>query len=69
MPLFYLWQTFLRLSARRSANGFAISPISWPDIDAFVRQSGFSLAPWEVEVIEELDRQFLASLHSHLATG
>jgi hypothetical protein len=36
------------------------SPISWADIEAFSRLSGFQLAPWEVEVIEELDGVFFA---------
>nr|DAH82774.1 MAG TPA: INTERFERON-BETA, HELICAL CYTOKINE, IMMUNE SYSTEM [Caudoviricetes sp.] len=36
-------------------------PIEWPDIDAFVRNSGISLCAWEIEVIEDLDDLFLAS--------
>lgn len=61
--LIYLWQAFLRLSARRGSNGFAVSPISWPDIDAFVRHSGMRLAPWEVRVIEDLDNLYRAELN------
>lgn len=53
--LAYLWRTFLRLSARRGSNGFGANAIGWTDIDAFCRLSGFRLAPWEVEVIEDLD--------------
>lgn len=60
--LAYLWQAFLRLHGRRGGNGFAINPISWPDIDAFTRHSGMRLAPWEVETIEELDNLYRASL-------
>lgn len=58
--LAYLWQAFLRLSGRRAVNGFAVAPISWSDIDAFVRYSGLRLAPWEVRLIEELDDLFRA---------
>lgn len=58
--LTYLWVAFRRLNARRGSNGFAINPISWPDIDAFVRHSGLKLAPWEVENIEMLDDLFRA---------
>jgi hypothetical protein len=51
----YLWRAFHRLSGRRGSNGFGPSPISWADIDAFVRYSKMRLAPWEVEIIEMLD--------------
>lgn len=54
----YVWRAFLRLHGRRGSNGFGPNPISWPDIDAFVRQSGMRLAPWEIEIIEELDDLF-----------
>lgn len=53
--LAYLWRVFLKLSARRGSNGFAASPISYLDIDAFCRLTGTSLSPWEIELIEDLD--------------
>jgi hypothetical protein len=56
----YLWIAFIRLSSRRGSNGFGINPISWPEIDAFVRNSRVRLAPWEVEIIEMLDDLFRA---------
>lgn len=58
MGLLHVWSAFRRLSARRGSNGFGINPISWPDIDAFVRHSKMPLAPWEVRLIEELDDLF-----------
>ena len=58
----YLWRVFLRLSRRRGSTGFGVAPISWSDIDAFVRNSGFTLAPWEVGIVEDLDDLFRASL-------
>lgn len=54
-PLGYIWVVFNRLSARRGSNGFSLNPISWPDIDAFMRLSGFRLVPWEIQMVEELD--------------
>lgn len=54
----HVWQAFCRLSARRGSNGFSINPISWPDIDAYVRHSGIRLAPWEIRIVEELDDLF-----------
>lgn len=64
MPLegAYLWDAFWRLRRRRGGNGFAMSPITWPDIAAFVALTRFPLAPWEVEVIEAIDDHFLKGL-------
>lgn len=59
--LAYLWRAFRRIRGRKGG-GFGPSPIEWPDIDAFVRNSAFPLAPWEIEVIEDLDDLLLASL-------
>lgn len=54
----YLWKIYRRLR-RRTGNGFGLTPIEWPAIDAFLRHAGISLAPWEIEVIEEVDDLFL----------
>lgn len=56
----YLWRVFHRLRRRKGGNGFSVSPIEWPDIDAFVRNSQTPLSAWEVEVIEDLDDAFLS---------
>lgn len=61
MALNYLWRAFQRLHTRRGSNGFGPNPISWPEIDAFVRHSKFELAPWEIEIIETLDDLYRAS--------
>lgn len=55
MALEYLWRIFKRLRRRKGSNGFGLSPIEWPDIDAFLRHTKLDLTPWEIEVIEELD--------------
>jgi hypothetical protein len=61
-PAHYLWRAYFRLR-RRMAGGFAgPNPIGWQDIDAFVRQSGLRLAPWELDVIEALDDLYLRSV-------
>ncbi|MDI4231454.1 hypothetical protein OZ411_01325 [Bradyrhizobium sp. Arg237L] len=65
----YLWRTYHRLRRRKGSNGFAMSPIEWPDFDAFVRHAGLRLAPWEVEAIEELDDLFLRSLTADKGDG
>jgi hypothetical protein len=61
MALAYLWHAYRRLR-RRKGSGFGPGPIEWPDIDAFLRLSGETLAPWEIEVIEELDDAFLTAV-------
>jgi hypothetical protein len=56
----YLWDAYLRLR-RRKGGGFAgPEPISWQDIDAFVRRSGLRLAPWEISLLEALDDIYLS---------
>jgi hypothetical protein len=60
MALLHVWNAFHRLTSRRGSNGFGINPISWPDIDAYVRHSKMPLAPWEVRLIEQLDDLFRA---------
>lgn len=57
MALEHVWSAFCRLSARRSC-GFAANPISWSEIDAFLRLSGVRLLPFEIRLIEELDDLF-----------
>lgn len=58
--LAYLWRAYHRLR-QRTAMGFAsTNPISWQDIDAFVRQTRFNLYPWEVEILEAIDNAFLS---------
>jgi hypothetical protein len=59
--LVYLWLVFIRLRRRKGSNGFALSPIEWSDIDAFIRLSSTRLAPWEIAVIEDLDDIFIAA--------
>lgn len=55
----YLWTIYHRLRRRVSAGFAGPNPIGWEHIDAFVRRSGFQLAPWEVELIEMIDDAFL----------
>lgn len=56
----YLLGGYWRIRRRKGGNGFGPSPIEWPDIDAFLRHSRVNLAPWEVEIIEELDDCFMS---------
>jgi hypothetical protein len=59
MPLVYLWSTFARLNGRRGGNGFGLNPIGWAEIDAYQRLTQSRLAPWEIQIVEELDDLYL----------
>ena len=53
----HVWAAFCRLHARRRS-GFSAEPISWSDLDAFIRLTGARLVPFEVQLIEMLDDLF-----------
>lgn len=57
----YLWSIYWRLRRRNGGNGFGVTPISWQEIDAYLRHARIVLAPWEVSIIEDLDDAYLAS--------
>ncbi|UFX41792.1 hypothetical protein HAP47_0021040 [Bradyrhizobium sp. 41S5] len=57
--LLYLWRIYDRMRRRKGGNGFALSPLEWQDIDAFLRRTQTDLAPWELEIIEMLDDLYL----------
>lgn len=51
-----LWQTFMELHRARSAGMGGPAAISWQDILAWQAINGVQLNPWEVSVIQQLDR-------------
>lgn len=59
-PLAYLWRSYLRLRKSKGTSDMgAPRRIEWPDYDAFDRRSGIHLAPWEIEILEQIDDIFL----------
>ncbi|EJN15687.1 hypothetical protein PMI42_00704 [Bradyrhizobium sp. YR681] len=40
---------------RRKGGGFGPQPLEYADIEAFQRLSGMRFAPWEVDILEEID--------------
>lgn len=62
LALAYLWRAFIRLRGRKGCGFSGPEPITWPEIDAFTRQTRSRLAPWEIEVIEDLDSLYLEVL-------
>lgn len=59
----YLWVAYNRIRRRKGGSGFGVSLIEWPDIEAFQRNSRINLAPWEVEIIEELDDLYVGEMN------
>jgi hypothetical protein len=55
----YLWEWYWQLRRHNGGNGFGPGPISWSEIDAWARRTGADPAPWELEVISELDAAYL----------
>lgn len=66
IPLAYLWGAYHRIRRRKGGAGMGVSPIEWPDIDAFIRRARMPLLPWEIETIERLDDAYLAHAVSTL---
>jgi len=55
-----VWEDFLELHSARGSNGFGANPISYTEIDAWTRLSGYVLSPQDVKIIKLLDRVYLA---------
>lgn len=55
----YLWEWYWQLRRRCGGNGFGPSPIPHAEIDAWVRLTGTDPAPWELEVLGDIDIAYL----------
>lgn len=60
----YLWQAFQALHSTRPVGFAGPLPITFGEIDAWQRVSGFLLLPWEVEALKQLDGEFLLSYNT-----
>lgn len=61
--LAYLWRIFVRLADRRSTGLNGPNLITYTEMQAFQELAGIRLTPWEVEMIEALDKCHLSELH------
>lgn len=59
VALNYVWRAWVRLRRRIGAGMNGPQPITWADIDAFVRRTGIRLDPRDIELIEALDDLYL----------
>ncbi|NOK32337.1 hypothetical protein HMI49_03860 [Corallococcus exercitus] len=57
--LAHVWGWFAELSNARGAGAFTLNPISFPDMEAWVRLSGHRPTPFEVQLLRRLDESFL----------
>jgi hypothetical protein len=53
-----VWESFAALSKRRGGE-MAASPIRYGELDAYLRLTGASLDPWEVDLLMEVDDEFI----------
>lgn len=58
----YLWRDFLDLHNSRSGSGFGPARITFADIDAWQRVTGFELAPWELSAVRAADGAYFDSI-------
>lgn len=57
---FQLWEWFMELNTTRQA-GMGLSPITYPDIQAFFTMISEQPARWQIDAIRRLDRVVLAA--------
>jgi len=57
LELEHVWRAFCRLNARRRV-GFALEPIGYADLEAFIRLTGVKLSPFEIRLVEDLDNLY-----------
>jgi hypothetical protein len=55
----FAWGSFFDLQATRSSNGFSHNPLSYIEIEAYIRLSGRVLLPYEIRAIKVVDTAFL----------
>lgn len=57
-----LWEQFLQLHASRGFTGMGPAPITYQDMDSFLRVTGATFEPWEVDVVRRADHEYFKSL-------
>lgn len=62
----YLWQWWWRLHRRRPSGGMGIASITWSEIKAWSELTGTEVLPWEIEIIEAVEDEFMKSVNRRL---
>ena len=60
------WSHFLRLHGQRRSGGMGVSCLCYSDILSFCELHKIKLSPWELELITEFDKAFLAQVQKDL---
>ena len=55
----FAWGSFFDLQATRGSNGFSPNPLTYLEIEAYIRLSGRVLLPYEIRAIKVIDSAFL----------
>lgn len=58
-PIRPLWNKFLSLHEGRTYGINGVNPISYVDMDAWMRVTGNSLDSWEVDAIMKIDKAWI----------
>lgn len=58
----HVWNLFAQVSAARTGSGFGPNPLTYSEIDAFSRLTGWTLDPWEVDAIRALDDAYITAV-------
>lgn len=58
----YLWGYFQSMSARRSSNGYTVNPLSHQEVQAWAARHGVVLAPWEAQVLDQLEELYMTTI-------
>lgn len=57
--LAYIWKYFISMNRRRTSSGFGPNPISSLELIAWANNHGIPLNPFEVEVLDSIELEFL----------
>lgn len=55
----HLWQWFWEIGSGRGPGGFGPEALSYQEIDAWTRLTGWNLTSWEVSAIKMMDQAYL----------
>ncbi|MEZ2220767.1 hypothetical protein [Rhizobium sp. RCC_161_2] len=51
----HVWYWFKKMDVTREGTGYGINPLQPTQIEAWTRQRGIKLTPWQLDAIEALD--------------
>ena len=57
-----LWTWFFRLSKGRANYGYGAAPLTWADLEAWMRITGVDLSPLEADALLSMDNAYISAL-------